>query len=239
VDNHSTDTTRETAGRVTPLVLMGVLSAVPNATQALVLRAGPTLFFIDSDMVLANTVIEQCAKLITEDTAVKGIIIPERSVGEGFWARCKALERSCYVGDDTIEAARFFDRGAFEKVDGYDEALTVAEDWKLSQRARGMGSIRRVNAYITHCEGHLTLRKTMRSKFYYGTTLGRYIRKQPAAATHQLRLVRPAFVRHWCQLLTCPVLTVGMMIMKGCEFAAGGAGLALAMGQERGISRPA
>ena len=44
--------------------------------------------------------IEQCVKTVTADAATKGMIIPERSVGEGFWARCKELERSCYVGDD-------------------------------------------------------------------------------------------------------------------------------------------
>jgi hypothetical protein len=175
---------------------------------------------------------------MTADATLKGIIIPERSVGEGFWARCKALERSCYVGDDSIEAARFFDRAAFDAVGGYDETLTAAEDWDLSQRVAQIGSLGRINAYITHLEGRLTLQETMRSKFYYGRTLDRYVRKQPGKAVRQLQLVRPAFVRHWPWLLAHPVLTAGMVVMKTCEFSAGGAGLALASYERSRTSSP-
>jgi glycosyltransferase involved in cell wall biosynthesis len=237
VDNYSTDATCDIAHAVTPFVFTYGPERSAQRNAGARAASGSYLAFIDSDMVLAATVIARCVQVVTEDTAVKGIIIPERSVGEGFWARCKALERSCYVGDDTIEAARFFDHGAFESVGGYDESLTAAEDWDLSRRVRDLGSLRRIDTYITHLEGHLTLRKTMRTKFYYGTTLGRYIHKQPAAATRQLQLVRPAFVRHWRRLLAHPVLAAGMVAMKGCEFAAGGTGLVVASRHRGRISR--
>jgi glycosyltransferase involved in cell wall biosynthesis len=236
VDNHSTDATLDIARALTPLVYTRGPERSAQRNAGARAAHGSYLVFLDSDMVLDPTVIERCVQKMWADAATKGIIIPERSVGEGFWARCKALERSCYVGDDSIEAARFFDRAAFDAVGGYDETLTAAEDWDLSQRVAQIGSLGRINAYITHLEGRLTLQETMRSKFYYGRTLGRYVRKQPGKAVRQLQLVRPAFVRHWRWLLAHPVLTAGMVVMKTCEFAAGGAGLALASYRRRGTS---
>lgn len=228
VDNHSTDTTLEIARAATPLVYTcGPERSAQRNAGARAAR-GRYLVFIDSDMVLAPDVIEQCMHVASTYEGVRGVIIPERSMGEGYWARCKALERSCYVGDDSIEAARFFDRAVFEALGGYDEALTGPEDWDLSQRVREVGALRRISAYITHLEGRLTLRETMHSKFYYGKTAGQYLRKQPASATRQLQLVRPAFVRHWRRLLAQPELTAGMMVMKTCELAAGAVGLAYA-----------
>ena len=132
----------------------------------------------------------------------------------------------------------FCRREDFDAVGGYDERLTAAEDWDLSQRVAQIGALGRINAYITHLEGRLTLQQTMRSKFYYGQTLGRYVRKQPGKAVRQLQLVRPAFVRHWRGLLAHPVLTAGMVVMKTCEFAAG-AGLVLASYRRSRTSSPA
>ena len=231
VDNGSADDTLEIARTATPLVFTHGPERCAQRNAGVRASTGSYIVFIDSDMVLAPTVIERCVRVMTDEPAVRGVIIPERSLGEGFWARCKALERSCYVGDDTIEAARFFARDAFEAVGSYDEALTAAEDWDLSQRVSALGPLRRIDAYITHLEGALTLRKTMRTKFYYGTTLGRYIRKQPARSARQFQLIRPAFLRHWRRLLAQPTLTAGMIVMKGCEFAAGAAGIVCASWQ--------
>ena len=239
VDNYSTDASREVGLAVTPHVFTHGPERSAQRNAGARAARGSYLVFIDSDMVLGSTIVERCIRISTEDAAVKGIIIPERSVGEGFWACCKALERSCYVGDDTIEAARFFDRSAFEIVGGYDEALTAAEDWDLSQRVALLGPLRRIDTYIMHLEGRLRLRDTMSSKFYYGQTLGQYIRKHPGSAARQLQLVRPAFVRHRRRLLAHPLLTAGLVVMKFCEFAAGGAGLTFAAWQWAGKGRRA
>src|SRR2546423_1456796 len=124
VDNNSTDDTLAIARASTPLVYVHGPERSAQRNAGARASGGSYLLFIDSDMVLARDVIEQCVRLVTQEPAVTAIIIPERSAGEGFWARCKALERSCYVGDDTIEAARFFARDAFAAGGGYGQTRT-------------------------------------------------------------------------------------------------------------------
>lgn len=237
VDNGSTDGTRDVAQELASRIVDAgpERSAQRNAGAAV--SSGQYLLFIDSDMVLARDVVAGCVA-VAERTGAEGVIVPERSVGTGFWAACKALERSCYVGDDTIEAARFFTREAFELHGGYDEGMTGPEDFDLPARIRAAGgTIARASAEITHLEGKLRLRTTMAKKFYYGRQVGPYLRRHPALARKQLSPLRPAFLRHWRQLARRPLHGAGVVVLKLAEFAAGGAGVLLARLGERGPTR--
>ncbi len=229
VDNHSIDMTLRLAQSYTERVF--VLGPERSAQRNYGARAatGQYLLFVDSDMVLDEDVVFSCALKMRDHPDIGAIIIPERSLGEGFWARCKALERSCYVGDDSMEAARFFRRDVFERTGGYDELLNAGEDWDLSQRASQIARLDRVSSYITHLEGRLTLHATMRSKFYYGKTIRRYLAKNHADTSRQFRLIRPAFRRHFRRLIVQPHLAAGMITMKGCEMLAGATGLAVSL----------
>lgn len=233
VDNYSTDTTVEIARAFTPNTYLRGPERSAQRNAGVQAAHGSYVMFVDSDMVLSSQVVESCVEALSRNPEAKGIYIPERSVGSGFWAQCKALERSFYVGDDTIEAARFFDRTAFEAVGGYDEALTAAEDWDLSQRVAHIGPLYHANAYINHMEGCLTLGETMRSKFYYGKSIGQYFRKRHRSTQSQMRIVRPAFLRQWRRLVAQPRFTAGMIVMRLCEYAAGAAGLLVVNLQHR------
>jgi glycosyltransferase involved in cell wall biosynthesis len=240
VDNYSSDGTPEL---VEPLVdrLLSVgpeRSAQRNAGARA--SSGDYLLFVDSDMVLEPDVVGECVETARADPAGRTIaVIPELSVGTGFWARCKALERSCYVGEETIEAARFFPRAFFLELDGFDEHLPAGpEDWDLHERARLAGArVMRTSAYIQHDEGALRLKHTLAKKFHYGGSMGAYIRRHPALARRQL-LIRPAFLRHWRRLASEPGLAAGMMFMKSLEFLAGAAGLSMAIVRRRGSHDP-
>jgi len=228
VDNNSIDRTKEIAGRYTKQVY----NKGPERSSQRNFGAQNTnaeyLFFIDSDMELNSKVIRECVNEIKKDEQIKGVIIPETSVGEGFWTRCKALERSCYLGDETIEAARFFKREVFFKVKGYDENLIAAEDWDLAQRVKKAGfSFSRINSLIKHHEGRLSLIGTLRKKYTYGKTINRYIEKHRKESKKQFVLIRPAFLRNYKQLLKNPIIMIGLMIMKICEFGAGAVGMIL------------
>jgi glycosyltransferase involved in cell wall biosynthesis len=198
------------------------------------MTSGTYLLFLDSDMVLQPSVVEEC--LAETGRGAGAVIIPEVSAGEGYWAACKALERSCYVGDDTIEAPRFIKRRVFDELAGFDEELTGEEDWDLAVRIRQSGArVGRTKTPLWHDEGRLTLGETMRAKYYYGRTMRQYMRKQPEAARSQLRLFRPAYFRHLDLLARRPWLTAGMFLMKTSEIAAGGLGVLAGWRQSRRV----
>ena len=230
VDNHSTDATRALAERLADEVITAGPERSRQRNVGAHASSGSFLLFVDSDMVLERDVVAECVRVAQETGGDVTVVIPEMSFGEGFWARCKALERSCYVGDDTIEAGRFFSRDVFFRCGGYDEAITAGpEDWDLHERVRVAGArIARTNAMIHHDEGYARLRELVETKFYYGKSMRSYIARHPQLARRQLRLVRPAFVQHRARLLADPLTSAGMLFMKLCEFAAGGAGIALA-----------
>jgi glycosyltransferase involved in cell wall biosynthesis len=236
IDNASRDGTPEIASRLAD----HFEDAGPERSRQRNLGAerarGEWLMFLDSDMLLARVNVEEC--LAQGKQGAAAVIIPEVSRGEGFWAACKALERACYVGDDSIEAARFFSRGLFQELSGFDEDLTGEEDWDLTVRARRRGCpIGRTATPLIHDEGSLRLAETMRTKFYYGRTMARYIRKHPLAAGAQLQLLRPAFFRHLDLLAGHPAIAAGIVVMKSSEAAAGALGTAIGFWTDRG-SRP-
>lgn len=180
---------------------------------------GDFILSLDSDMELTSKVVEECINKAKE--GYDAIIIPEASLGKGFWANCKALEKSCYVGDDLIEASRFFKRDSFENIGGYDPDLEAGEDWDINQRIKNAGyKIRRIEAFIKHHEGNLSLWRTMKKKYQYGKTLQKYMKKHPKEAKKQFRVIRPSFLKNWRKLARDPIHALGMIFMKTCESGA-------------------
>jgi arabinofuranan 3-O-arabinosyltransferase len=175
------------------------------------------LLFIDSDMTLTPGVVGDCVEAI-QISGAPAVVVPEVSVGEGFLAHCRALERSCYPGDDSIEAARFFHRREFEASRGFDENLTAFEDWDLSMRIASGRHLPRTQSRITHDEGKLRLSAVLAKKRYYAGSASAFWRKHPAFALSQINVVfRPAYIRHWRRLLHHPLLTAGFLGVKGLE----------------------
>jgi glycosyltransferase involved in cell wall biosynthesis len=224
----STDDTVSTARRLADAVyLYGPADWIATSAQrnlgARSARA-KCLLFIDSDMRLSPDVVRECVDTNAR-TGSPAVIIPEISEGEGFWARCRALERSCYAGDDSAEAARFFSRQAFAGAGGYDEDLTALEDWDLSQRIAAGNSVPRISATILHDEGRLRLLGAAAKKRYYGASFRRLVRKHGRRALVRANFVaRPAFFRNWRRLRSGGTATAGMFVLKSVELVAAASG---------------
>lgn len=180
VDNGSTDATRIIAAELADLVLETgpERSAQRNAGAAA--TPASIVGFIDSDMVLSPTVVGEALAAIK--AGATSVVVPEETVGEGFWAHVSAYERSFYLGSNAIEAPRFFPRVAFEDVGGFDEAMTGAEDWDLGLRTAGAGPRIRISAKIVHNEGRVRYFDICRKKAYYAPGVALFIRKHGVQA---------------------------------------------------------
>jgi len=219
VDNYSKDNTWKIAKDYGCKIISSRTNRSNARNIGFCSARGGYILSIDSDMELTeDVIIESLRKL---KAGFQAIIIPEISVGEGFWTKCKVLERSCYVGDDSIEAPRFFEKSVIDVINGYDTDLVFGEDWDLSLRIRQRGfKIGRINAHINHNEGRLTLQQAILKKRYYGETLQNYAAKHPREARQQLSPFRSAFLKNWRRLAGNPFCAFGMVLMKTCEFSA-------------------
>jgi glycosyltransferase involved in cell wall biosynthesis len=217
VDSFSRDRTKEIAEYYGARVIEANAKRSEARNRGAILARGEFVFFVDSDMELDFDVIEECVGKTREGS--DAIIVPEISVGVGFWAECKALEKLCYIGDDLIEGTRFFRKNVFEALGGYDPQLEAGEDWDLCNRTRETGyRIARINRFIRHHEGRLSLKDSVRKKQYYAKTIDRYIQKHPALAKKQLTFLRLAFIRNWRRIVADPIHGAGLLGMKTCEF---------------------
>lgn len=217
VDNHSSDETREIAKAFDSQVYLHGLERGAQKNLGAMRSTGAAIFFVDADMELSPAVVEESVEALRQYDA---LMIPEISVGEGFWNECVALERSCYIGDDHTEAARFYRREAFEGLGGFDETLVASgDDMDLNQRARRQGyKLGRINAHIIHQEGPRSPKSVLLKWRYYGRNMGKYINKNRRDAFFQYLPVRPAWVRHWRRLASAPLHTAGFMFLKLCQF---------------------
>ncbi len=189
------------------------------------LGKGENLLFIDADMKLSRSVIQECVDTIIKDNNTKAVIIPELSFGTGFWTKCRELEKRCYIGDDRIEAARFFDKKIFWSIGGWDSAMISGEDWDLTRRIRDVFKVARINDFIYHNEGRLTLLRAIKKKFYYAAKSDPYLRKNPISTLNFVLFVfRPAYLRNWQLLLSNPIHAMGMFFLKLVEFLVGAVG---------------
>jgi len=237
VDNSSTDRTKEIAGKYTHKVYNLGPERSTQRNYGVQQAKGEYVLIIDSDMVLSEKVTENCVKKIQENESIKGIIIPEESFGDGFWSKCKKLERSFYIGVEWMEAARFFRKDVYQKTGGYDENMVSGEDWDLSQRIEELGKIDRINDFIYHNEGKIGLLKTIKKKFFYAGELINYAGKNKDSERFKKQtgiLNRyKLFLSHPKKLFKNPIIGLGMLFMKTCEFAAGGIGYILTIKKQK------
>jgi glycosyltransferase involved in cell wall biosynthesis len=214
VDNGSTDATTEIARELADMFIeigperSAQRNAGATATDAAIVG------FIDSDMVLPPEVVAEVVVAI--QAGATSVIVPECTVGEGYWADVRAYERTFYQDSDTIEAPRFFLREVFDAVGGFDEALTGPEDWDLGMRTASCGSRVRIDATILHYEGRVRYFDACKKKAYYAPGVARFLAKHGSQGISVLSR------RPWLKqprALARP-LGIGLLVLKAGEISA-------------------
>ncbi len=227
VDNFSSDSTPDIARRFTKKFYSKGPERSYQRNFAVEKATGEYVFIIDSDMKLEPNVVEECVQQMSVQGTV-GVTVPEISFGEGFWAQCKRLERSFYVGVPYMEAARFFRLADFVTAEGYDVSMVSGEDWDLSQRIAAKGTLAHASSFIHHDEGKISLLTTIKKKLYYAKLFASY--KDAANDRKNVAKQTNLIGRYWLflsqpkKLFRNPLLGMGMLFMKTCEFFFGGLG---------------
>ena len=198
---------------------------------------GEFIMHLDADMRLTKDIISECVKL--SRAGASAIIIKEEVIGDGFWTKCKWLEKRCYWGDDEMESPRFFSAKEYFDVGGHNPKLACSEDKDIDLRFRDKNKkISRTKGFLFHNERRITLVKTFKNKYFWAQSGFDYLKERPKAAWRQVLFIffRRAYFRNWKFLATHPILTAGMYMLKSAELAGavfGGLGTKLGLARAR------
>lgn len=226
IDNKSSDKTFLIAKKYTKNVFDYGPERSSQRNFGIKKAKGDYLLILDSDMILTKNIVLECVNKIEKDKKIGGVIIPERSFGEGIWSKAKILEREINEGESYFEAARFFPKELVLKLKGYDENITGPEDWDLPNRIAKKNKIERIESYILHDEGKHSLLGLVKKKYYYGLSADKYLKKQNISAfgPRTIYILRPAFYRNWNKILDDPIVGGSMILMLLAETVGGGLG---------------
>lgn len=141
VDNYSSDNTLKLASSFTKNIFLKGPERASQRNYGLLERSkGEYGMYVDADMILTPTLLEECVSDMQTSNAV-ALYIPEIVLGKSLFAKVRRFERSFYTGT-SIDACRFFRMSAFRSIGGFDEMLFQAgsgEDWDLDKRFRMLG----------------------------------------------------------------------------------------------------
>ena len=220
VDNFSTDRTVEIAKSYGAKVIQVRGERTKAKNIGLRHARGKYVLFIDSDMELTLTVIEECVRLAESNSNIGGIIIPEHSVGNNYWTKVRDFERSFYARTP-IESPRFFRRDLALKVRGFDEDIVFYEETTLPLKIEKMGyNVRaRIRPPILHHEENFSLTKWLRKKYYYGKSAFAYKQRYHNYALKQISpFYRLKIFLGKRRFYSRPTLALGIIVLKSLEY---------------------
>jgi arabinofuranan 3-O-arabinosyltransferase len=184
---------------------------------------GRVLLHLDADMELESpNFLTQLGALIDSDH--RAVVIHEVDLASGFWAKCKALERSCYRGTE-MEAARAVTRELFSQVGGYDEDIASGEDFYITRLYELKTKVARNDSLqLRHYIGRYSLASLLKKKFAYGRTSKIYLSKAKSVGAKSagsiIRSSLRAYIRNWRLLRTQPVHYLCIFPLRAMELIA-------------------
>lgn len=220
VDNHSTDSTQEIATRLADRVIIAGPERSAQRNTGIEAASGEWILWLDSDMLLPPDTIK-----VAMDTALRtgatGVALPERTIGDGFWTACRALERECYLNQPHLHNPRLLRRDYMLESGAFDTDMSGPEDTDLRLRMRARGDrVELAPIVIDHDEGRLTVGDIMSKRYYYGQSIPALAAAHDGAVASQGRSVAAAYVRNLPILARRPVHAVGMIGLRALEAGA-------------------
>jgi glycosyltransferase involved in cell wall biosynthesis len=188
--------------------------------------SGEIIYHLDSDMTLEEGLLQEINDYFTTNQDVGALIVHETDITNGYWSKCKALERKCYWNDDKIESARVVRREVFENVKGYDESISSGEDFDIHRKYKTVTKIGFLNKVVFHDLRNLNYQKLVIKKYNYGLTSKNYLKKYNLLKGESVILNQfKCFIKNYKLLIKNPLVTFGMVFLKISEIVSGSLGL--------------
>jgi glycosyltransferase involved in cell wall biosynthesis len=221
VDNNSSDRTKEISNKYTKKVFNKGNERSEQRNFGVSKARGEYILYLDADMILSKGVIKECLDFIKRDKKIKALYIPEKIIGQGFFIKVRAFERSFYDAS-VIDCVRFIEKGTFDKAGGFDTKLTGPEDWDFDKKIRNLGKVAIIKSPLYHNEGKFNLRKYLNKKAYYAKNFDKYTLKW-GKEDKDIRKQFGFYYRFWGvfvengkwkKLISHPILASGMYFLR-------------------------
>lgn len=230
VDNNSVDNTKKIAEKYTEKVFNFWPERTFQKNKWIKEAQWKYIFFVDSDMELAENVIGESMDLFEKDNRVWWICIPEKSIWSGLFVKIRDFERSFYSWT-AVDSARFFLREDVENVWWFEEDLIFFEESLLPQKIElqlWKSTKYYISSQIYHNEWDIKIWKWLYKKYYYWKSLFDYQKK-----VDKLGIKKTSSEQIWIfwrymiflknkNFYKKPLLAMWVLILKTCEFVAGG-----------------
>lgn len=224
VDNSSTDETLDVARELADVAFTGGPERSAQRNLGVDHAEGQWVLWLDSDMVLPPRSIE-VALAAAMASGATGVALPERTIGDGFWTACRALERECYLNRPLLHNPRLVRRDYLIGKGAFRLAMSGPEDADLRLRMRAEGRvIELAPVVVDHDEGCLTVREVLRKRYYYGRSIPAFAAAHDGAVGDQGRALLASYAVNWRLLARDPMHAAGMVLLRGLEVVGYAAG---------------
>ncbi|MDY8095911.1 glycosyltransferase family 2 protein [Paenibacillus polymyxa] len=189
------------------------------------------IFVLDSDMILAEHLIQQSIDFFDDHQDIGALVVPEEAYSEAnnFFSKVKVFERNVInnagetLGKRSIEAARFWRMSAYESTGGFNAEQIAFEEIQPTLRYIESGGVirRAVFTRVYHDEKQVYLHDVLRKKAYYFSVMDRTMSSEEGGLRKALErwyFFRPVLYT-WGNLknyIRHPLLTMGMLWMYVC-----------------------
>lgn len=191
-------------------------------------RNADYLLFIDDDMIMDHTLVEKSLRFFRNYETLGALVIPERpyTLYTNFYSKVKVFERSVInnagkrVGNNSIEAARFWKFSEYDKSGGLNPNEISFEETQPTIRYRDNGGyiLRAVDTYLLHDEKEATLKGLVKKKYYYFNNMNKTFKSEKDGFSKALQrwyFFRPVLYRpsNVLKAFKQPILALGMFFM--------------------------
>lgn len=239
-DDGSTDDTIEvmknTAKEYTNFFLIPLSHGERGVARAMAIEKAKSLgikyiYILDSDMVLKEELISKCVNYLEKNKNVGALVIPEIAFSDykNYYSKVKVFERNIInnagenIGNNSIEAARFWNLEAFDSTGGINISQIAFEETQPTIRYIENGGIikRAIFTGVNHNEKYATLGNILKKKRYYFSVMNKTLKSESSGSSKALTrwyFFRPVLYRkeNLKSYIKHPLLTLGFIFMYFC-----------------------